>query len=246
MHAIVLVVGLVLAGGPHSPAGAQVRRLVLDQRQGRSLELVRSAPAETTPPIEGTLELVEAGRRRKVAEHVGAAVMVPGGGFLVVKRGELLRLDASGRATATLARGLAPELEIDPVGARVAVVRPLAQGGSAIEVVELEGEPRSTVVVAGGGYNNLPSFAPDGASLLYVSTRTGVSSVFRVGLDGAADRQLTNRGLKAAAGPQFVPPPERGALRRFDAGRLTWGAEGARFFLDLATEASGRLEGGAR
>ncbi|HEY3452776.1 MAG TPA: hypothetical protein VGK67_40910, partial [Myxococcales bacterium] len=96
-----------------------------------------------------------------------------------------------------------------------------------------------------GGYNNAPAFAPDGKTLLFVSTRTGLSSVFRVGLDGSGEKQLTNRTLKSV-GPGFVPPPERTAARRFENGRFVWTAEGARWFLDPATEACGRAEGGAR
>ncbi len=261
MRAIALLIGAVLAGGPRPPsdaadaadAAADERRLVLDQRQGKRLELVRTAPAQTTPPMEGTLEVVEAGgARRAILDRVGAAAFTPDGGVLAIRRGRLLRLDAQGRALAELARGLAPELEMDPSGSRVALVRPRPQGGTTIEVLELSGgDPRPVTVVSGGGTNNAPAFTPDGSSLLFVSTRTGVSSVFRVGLDGGSgaggdERQLTNRGLAAAAGPRFVPPPERTTARRFEGGRLTWVADGARWVLDPATEVSGRLEGGAR
>jgi len=250
MRAIALLIGAVLAGGPRPPsdaadaadAAADERRLVLDQRQGKRLELVRTAPAQTTPPMEGTREVVEAGgARRAILDRVGAAAFTPDGGVLAIRRGRLLRLDAQGRALAELARGLAPEREMDPSGSRVALGRPRPQGGTTIEVLEL----------SGGGTNNAPAFTPDGSSLLFVSTRTGVSSVFRVGLDGGSgaggdERQLTNRGLAAAAGPRFVPPPERTTARRFEGGRLTWVADGARWVLDPATEVSGRLEGGAR
>ncbi|MGC4113703.1 MAG: hypothetical protein QM765_03380 [Myxococcales bacterium] len=248
MHAIILVMGVVLAGGP-SPASAppQERRIVVDQRMGKRLELVRLAAAETTPPMEGTLELVEGEVHRRLADRIGAAVLTPDGSVLAIRDGALLRLDASGRATAVLAQGLAPELEIDPAGERVALVRPLPQGGSTVEVLELSSQA-TTTVVSGGGYNNAPAFTPDGRTLLFVSSRTGVSSLFRVGMDGAELKQLTNRGLKAAVGPSFVPPPERGAARRFETGRLTWTAEGERWFVDPVTERSGRLaaQGGAR
>ncbi|HEY3452682.1 MAG TPA: hypothetical protein VGK67_40430, partial [Myxococcales bacterium] len=196
MHAIVLLMGALLAGGPRPPPAAPLeRRLVLDERQGRRLELVRTAPAETTPPIEGALELVELGVRRRLADRVAAAGLLPDG-VLAIRDGALLKLDLAGRTRAVLAKGLAPELEIDPSGSRVALVRPLPAGGSAIEVLELAaGDARPVSVVSSGGYNNAPAFAPDGKTLLFVSTRTGLSSVFRVGLDGSGEKQLTNRTL---------------------------------------------------
>ena len=247
MHPIALLLATLLAGGPPPLSGPDVRRLILDERGGKRLELVRRAPAETTPPMEGTLELVEAGVRRPLAEKVGAAVLAPDGAVLIVRKGELLRLEKSGRVQ-RLATGLAPELAIDPGGARVALVRPLATGGSAIEVLELSGEAKATagrVVVSGPGWNNAPDFAPDGQSLLFVSTRTGLSSVFRVGLDGKGERQLTNRGL-TRVGPRFVPPPQRGMVRHFDGQRFGWAADGARWFVDLSTGTSGRAPGGGR
>jgi len=250
VNALALLMATLLAGGPSPGPGAapEERRLVLDQREGRRLELVRAARAETPPPIEGALELVERGQRRRLAEHVGAAVFTPDGGILAVRRGALVRL---GDPPQTLvASGLAPELRIDPTGSRVALVRPRPGGGSAIEILELSGDGRDAsprTVVSGPGYNNAPAFAPDGRTLLFVSTRTGLSSLFRVGLDGQGERQLTNRGLKAV-GASFVPPPELQAGARFEGERFTWTAAGARWFADLATGASGRAsgEGGAR
>jgi len=221
-------------------------RLVLDERAGRRLELVRTAPAETTPPLEGTLELVEAdGQRRRLAERVGAAVLTPDGAVLAVRQGALVRLEG-GRMTRTLvASGLSPQLAIDPSGARVALVRSRQEGGSAIDVLELSGDGRPRAVVVGGGYNDLPTFAPDGKTLLFVSTRTGLSSLFRIGLDGDGERQLTNRGAKAV-GPLFVPPPERTSPRRLEDGRYTWTSGGQRWFVDLATGQAGRAGEGSR
>jgi hypothetical protein len=245
VNALVLLMASLLTGGPSPSAAPEERRLVLDQREGRRLELVRTARAETTPPVEGTLELVDHGSRRRLADRVGAAAFAPDGSVLAIRRGALTRLEG-GTPKTLVASGLAPELRMDPTGARVALVRPLPSGGSAIDVLELSGDAKPRQVVAGPGYNNAPTFAPDGKTLLFVSTRTGLSSVFRVGLDGQAERQLTNRGL-GTVGPAFVPPPEQAVSTRFERERFTWTASGARWFVDLATGQSGRTaDGGAR
>ncbi|MGC4120915.1 MAG: hypothetical protein QM765_41330 [Myxococcales bacterium] len=138
-------------------------------------------------------------------------------------------------------------MAIDPTGARVALVRRLPRGGSAIDLVELQGDGKPRQIVASLGFNNAPLFTPDGQALLFVSTRTGISSVFRVGLDGRDEQQLTNRG-SSAVGPGFVSPPEERSTFRFDGSRFRWSASGARWYVDLATGASGRDldEGGAR
>ncbi|MBI5542852.1 MAG: PD40 domain-containing protein [Deltaproteobacteria bacterium] len=242
MRAILLLMATLLTGGPRPTAEPEEHRLVLDQRGGLRLELVRPVRAETTPPMEGALELVrEGGARRRLAEDVGAAAFAPDGAVLAIHRGALLRLEG-GRFRTLVASGLAPELQIDSTGSRVALVRLLPQGDSAIDVLELAGEARPRQIVSGPGYNNAPVFAPDGRTLLFVSTRTGLSSLFRVDLSGEGERQLTNRGLKSV-GPGFVPPPERAAPLRFEGDRLVWSADGARWFVELATGTSGRSTG---
>lgn len=242
MHVLALLMATLLAGGPSPGSVAQERRLVVDERAGRRLELVRTARAETTPPVEGTLEVVDRGVHTRVAEGIRAAVFAPDGAILALRRGALVRL-SEGREQTLLEGRFAPELAIDPAGSRLALVRRLPRGGSAIDVLELTGDPRPREVVAARGFNNAPAFSPDGRTLLFVSTRTGLSSVFRVGVDGQGERQLTNRGL-AAVGPGFVAPPEERSATRFEGERFSWTASGARWFVDLATGASGRAPGG--
>lgn len=244
MHAPVLLLAALLAGGPSRAAAPGEHRLVLDERAGRRLELVRTARAETSPPLEGTLELVEGGARRRLADDIGAAGFTSDGAILVVRRGALLRLDGP-RARTLVPSGLAPELRVDPAGARVALVRRRPSGDSALEVLALQGDGPPRQVVSGPGYHNAPAFAPDGRALLFVSTRTGLSSLFRVDLETGEVRQLTNRGL-TAVGPGFVPPPELHGEARFEGPRYTWAAAGARWFADLATGASGRADRGGR
>jgi hypothetical protein len=250
MHPMFLLVSVLLQGGP-SPATAQPRpdrpamerRLVFDQRPGKSLEGVLLAPAEITPPLDGyTLYQVDQKGSRKLADRVGAAQWAPDGAVLFIHAGELIEL-ASGH-TRRLASGLEPELALDPSGRQIAVVRALSPIKSAIEVLDRKDGKVIRRLVAGAGWNNAPLFAPDGKTLLFVSTRTNLSSIWRVGLDGAGERQLTNVG-KTVVDDTYVPPMERTLERRFEGKALVWGSGIDRWELNLVTLGARRLEGGA-
>ena len=246
MHPMLLLLSALLGGGP-TPARldrpAVERRLVFDQRPGRSLQGVLLAPGETTPPLSGyDLLEVDAQGSRKLADHVGAALWTGDGAVLLVRKGVLMELRAG--HTRTLAQGLEPDLAIDPAGRAVAVVRREGPTRTIIELLDRRDGALLRRLVAGEGVNNAPLFTPDGKALLFVSSRTGLSSLFRVGVDGQGERQLTNGG-KTAVDQAYVPPPERTLERRFDAGLLHFQSGLDRWQLDPATGSARRLEGGA-
>ncbi len=60
------------------------------------------------------------------------------------------------------------------------------------------------------GADELPLVLAGGAGVVFVSSRTGVASLWQVGLDGAGLVQLTNHGQRPGhLDDGFVPPPAR-------------------------------------
>ncbi|MBI5548488.1 MAG: PD40 domain-containing protein [Deltaproteobacteria bacterium] len=250
MHAFVFLLGVALAGGPRAApevegAKPTERRVVFDRQAERGLEGVLVAPAETTPPLDG-FELFEtgpAGSRRSITRGVSAAQLLPDGAILAVRKGALVEL--RGKRERILAKGLLAELAVDPTG-RFAVVARMGDGeGTTLELLDLKDGKRLRRLTASRGYNTSPMFTPDGGAILFVSSRTGLSCLYRVGVDGQGEAQLTNAG-KTVVDPDFVPPMSRVAERRFEGGLLLWSAGAQRWSLDLLSGAVRRLEGGAR
>ena len=244
MTPLALVAAAALCAAPgEGTARLAEGRVVFDQLAGRTLEGVASVAPESTPPATGfTLFEVEARVSRRLADGVGAAAFAPDGAVLAVRGSELVALKA-GQAR-VLCEGVLPELSLDPSGRYLALVRPAGADGSAIDLFDLREGRVLRRLVGGPGLNNAPLFAPDG-SLLFVSTRTGLSSIWRVGLDGKAERQLTNVGLRRV-GPGFVPPMDRARERRFDGRLLLFAAGGERWSMDVQSGAAWRQPGGAR
>jgi WD40 repeat protein len=54
-----------------------------------------------------------------------------------------------------------------------------------------------------------PFFHPDGHALIFVSSRTGIASLWRIDLPDGKPRQITNIGIEVGSGlpDHFVPPP---------------------------------------
>ena len=240
MNPLVLLVAAALGSQPQPLVE---RRLVFDRLAGKTLEGVLFATPESTPPATGyALNLVEGTASHLLADQVGAAAFAPDGVVLAVRERDLVELKAG--HVRVLLRDVLPEIALDRSGRFLAVVRP-AQGGSAVDLFDRQEGRVVRRLVAGPGINNAPLFSPDGGALLFVSTRTGLSSLFRVEVDGRGERQLTNLGQRRV-GPLFVPPMDRAGERRFDAGRLIFVAGTDRWSVDVQTGAARRVEGGAR
>ncbi len=115
-------------------------------------------------------------------------------------RGDLLPIDETGRLALTL-RG---ETEED--------------GETAVALVQPEGVV--TVIADAEGVDDRPAVSPDGKTLVFVSGRSGIASLWRTSVDGEAPVQLTNAhiepGVERDGDPEgFIPPPMR-------ADRLEW------------------------
>lgn len=74
----------------------------------------------------------------------------------------------------------------------------------------------------------------DGSTVVFVSGRSGVASLWRVDVDGGGLRQLTNRGQRPGhLDAAFVPPPARamrevsGALVYDDGSGRLWRVDAA-------------------
>ncbi|MGI5862696.1 MAG: TolB family protein [Myxococcales bacterium] len=257
MHEMALaLLGVLLAGGPnHEPATAPaaaveaVQRVTFDERDGRVLEGVVRAFADSSPPRTAftLLERSPSGSR-KLAEGVGAAAYAPDGAILYVQGESLIELDLEGPRV--VAEKVAPDFALDPSGETLAVVR-LGEpgGGTAIDLLSRKsGEAKR--LVGPDGLNGTPVFSPDGDRIAFSSTRTGVASVFVVRRDGAGLRQVTNKGIKAGRGvlgPDFIPPIEsRRGLRFVDGSVLEYrGADGL-WRVNLESGRARPAEGGSR
>jgi hypothetical protein len=152
-----------------------------------------------------SLELVAERAEYKEARQLRAGLA------LVTADGELRLRGADGREQ-TLATDVKGEVSDAPGQRLVATLeggsRP--KGDSAIFVADASGQ--LTVLADAEGVDDRPSVSPDEKTVVFVSGRTGVASLWLTTLDGAEPVQLTNRGLEsgvAREGPPegFVPPP---------------------------------------
>ena len=175
----------------------------------------------------------------------GALALANGRVALVNNEGALFLVDGALRTP------LLDQVTSAPIalpGDRLLASRSTDVGESDLWIVTLgagsHAPPRA--LAAARGADGLPFLLEDGR-LLFVSTRTGVASIFVVELDGTQLRQLTNVGLKPGRlGDRFVPPPiagdgmrQQGALVLYDAGDATWS-------IDVDSGAAVLAPGGAR
>ena len=130
---------------------------------------------------------------------------------LVTAEGELRLRGPDGREQ-TLASDVKGEVSDAPGDALVATLeggsRP--RGDSAVFLSDRAGNV--TVLADGEGVDDRPSVSPDQKTVVFVSGRTGVASLWRTTLDGAPPVQLTNQhvtvGEERTGPPEgFVPPP---------------------------------------
>ena len=104
----------------------------------------------------------------------------------------------------------------------------------------------------GDGVDDRPAISPDGQTVVFVSGRTGIASLWRTSVDGAEPVQITNAHIEAGVERQgdpegFIPPPMRSDrlewvsqdVVRYDAG------DGEYWEVNVRT-GEGHLAGGAR
>lgn len=150
----------------------------------------------------------------KEAEYREARTLPGGELALVSQTGELKVATASGeeRVIAHNVRG-----DVQPIGADGSLALTLRgetedDGETAIAVARPDGVV--TILADSEGVDDRPSVAPDGKTVLFVSGRTGIASLWRTTVDGSAPVQLTNAhieaGVERTGEPEgFIPPPIR-------------------------------------
>ena len=195
--------------------GARVQQLF---GQGRELLLGVTVDAPVADSdIRPRLALARWRAEEDVLDVVGPraeykeARLLRAGLALVTADGELRLRGPDGREQ-TLASDVKGEVSDAPGDALVATLeggnRP--RGDSAVFLSDRAGNV--TVLADAEGVDDRPSVSPDQKTVVFVSGRTGVASLWRTTLDGAPPVQLTNQHVTVGeerTGPpeSFVPPP---------------------------------------
>lgn len=149
------------------------------------------------------------GRPRETPlEGIVSAWPLENGRYVVLTSDERLVLHDGRSELATLAEWAA-EPAVDPAGRRVVFVGAAegtdrAELGDATSLVLVELESGRRARLSADETASAPLFTPDGRSVLYVSTWSGVAAIHRVSIDGESHEQLTNEGLNDV-GQGFVP-----------------------------------------
>ena len=93
-------------------------------------------------------------------------------------------------------------------------------------------------------------FSADGASVYFISSRTGVVSLFSFREGARAPLQVTNRGLQPGAdvlGPRFVASSEaRGSIRNIDKRTISFSDGETTWQVDMETGAARASDGRVR
>lgn len=190
------------------------------------------APVDARPVREARAESDE--RPTLALEHQGVhlgtgrgALALPDGRFALVDDADALVLVDGATRTHLLDHVTTAPLAL-PDG-RLLASRTTEAGESDLWLVTLDRSSPPRALAAARGADALPFLLDDGR-VLFTSTRTGVASLFIVGLEGRGLRQLTNAGLapgKLKRG--FVPTPldttsmrREGARVSYDAGEAIW------------------------
>jgi hypothetical protein len=127
---------------------------------------------------------------------------------LVTAAGEL-KVRAADGSERTLATDVKGEVVPAPAGALLFTTVG-GVGNSAVMLTDASGALH--VIADSDGVDDRPSISDDGVTVVFVSGRTGIASLWRTTLDGAPAVQLTNKDIVAGIerdGPPegFVPPP---------------------------------------
>ncbi|MCA9593723.1 MAG: hypothetical protein KC776_10445 [Myxococcales bacterium] len=174
------------------------------ERRGSVTLLARTAPGmpDTDQQPVRVLYRREGDALVRLRSGVRSAVLGERGVFAVTTEGQLVLIDDRGeRVLLEQARGK-PALLGD---GSVVVAREKELGETDLWQVSATGEARA--LAPAPGPDDLPIALPDG-SVVFVSGRTGIASLWQVDPRGGPASQLTNRGL-APGRPLtgFVPPP---------------------------------------
>lgn len=181
----------------------------------------------------------------KEAQQLAAGLAV------VTREGELRLRNAEG-IEKTLTTDVKGEVSSAPGGALVATLeggsRP--KGDSAVFHADVNGNV--TVLADAEGVDDRPSVSPDEKTVVFVSGRTGVASLWVTTLDGAEPKQLTNKDLlvgEERTGPPegFVPPPVMAdRIEWVSADEIRYDAGDAEMWTVNVRTGEAKLEGGAR
>lgn len=146
------------------------------------------------------------------AEYREARTLPAGAVALVSQTGELKVAQADGveRVVAQNVRG-----DVQAVGTDGRLMMTLRgeseeDGETAVALADAEGVV--TVLADGSGVDDRPSVSPDGKTIVFVSGRTGIASLWRTTTDGEEPVQVTNghieAGVERNGDPEgFIPPP---------------------------------------
>lgn len=184
-------------------------------------------------PADGSLAVLELDQRFREALQLGGALA------LIDEAGSLNFKDAAGTII-PLGGGVQGDL-VATLDAKsllfTQVADEEAEGESAIAITDLTGARR--VLADGTGVDDRPALSPDGRTVVFISGRTGIASLWRTSLDGEEAVQVTNRGLETLVRTEedesdpagFVPPPvSHDRLEWVDADHIRYDAGGGTFW----------------
>lgn len=236
-----------------SPLGRARSRIAAVERDAASFDIFATAPdgsvlygrlATIPPPASDVRPAYEI---RYLARTPGAAPVPLGTSLadaafiqagrplaaLIHVSGELVLLDPDRPAErAVLDRDVSPGLGISPSGASLVYAKgqlpefdiwrlDLDTGGASLP------SPKAPParLTHDDAPDVLPAFSPDGERIAWVSSRTGVPSIWLMARDGSSSRQLTNIGLRpdrALDPARLLPSPERRSPPLWGAGLLVF------------------------
>jgi TolB protein len=147
------------------------------------------------------------------------ALVLPASTALLTASGEL-KLRAQDGAERTLGSHVKGDLVSAPRGGLLFTTEneQAGEGETAVVLAGADGTQRT--LADGEGVDDRASVSSDGVTVVFVSGRSGIASLWRTTIDGAAPVQLTNAaivaGVEREGAPEgFVPPP-------VSADRLEW------------------------
>ncbi|MCB9644118.1 MAG: hypothetical protein H6728_13665 [Myxococcales bacterium] len=99
----------------------------------------------------------------------------------------------------------------DAKGQRLAFSQKIDMISQKLQIYDLQTRQFKTLLAQEQGLAQ-PIWSPQGDEVIYISTRTGLASLWKVSISQAQPQQLTNRGLTLGQGlpPSYVPPPHLG------------------------------------
>jgi hypothetical protein len=151
-------------------------------------------------------------------EPVTDALVLAGGTLATIVGGELRVGDR------TIDTEVLPGLSATADGRRIFYARGTAPE-TEIHRADLDGAAAPVALTADGASAYLPAVSPDASRVAYVSTVTGLPSIWLMAPDGSGKRQLTNRGLAGDRAEEVArarPAPDGGSPPLWQAGKLAY------------------------